>query len=102
MTYPGPWPANYSFSLSLSLQLQHGMNVYGVVVAENMAGLQSAFYSKPILIDWSAPVIQDIHLQLVETAPDLFDIAATWVVTDQESVVQECFWTLGKLQEFTF
>ena len=72
------------------------MKVYAVVVAENKAGLTSSFFADPDTIDWSPPVIENLQVELLQTGITEFTIAASWKTTDEESNVQDCYWTLGQ------
>ena len=84
-----------SSTASFPVSLTHGMEVHAVVVAENNAGLITSFSVDPLIIDWSPPFIDQLHVMVQEMGKE-FIISATWTATDEESHLQDCHWALGK------
>ncbi|KAL4218455.1 hypothetical protein ACF0H5_023190 [Mactra antiquata] len=80
----------------------HGSTLHVTVVAENRAGLRSVFYSKPLMVDLTPPVLHDVSVQqrinttTLENATDPVIILETdWITNDDESGVKYCFCQIG-------
>ncbi|KAL4218457.1 hypothetical protein ACF0H5_023192 [Mactra antiquata] len=80
----------------------HGSTLHVTVVAENRAGLRSVFYSKPLMVDLTPPVLHDVSVQqrinttTLENATDPVIILETdWITNDYESGVKYCFCQIG-------
>ena len=66
-----------------------------MLVVENRAGLRSMFHGESITIDWSPPIINNLQVD-VHHQGNKCSVDATWQVTDAESVVQDCHWSVGE------
>ena len=77
------------------IPLQHKMHVYATFSALNKVGIRTIISSEPLLIDWTSPKIDYLHAYITEAYPNLYWIGAAWNVTDEESTVTGCFWTIG-------
>ena len=62
---------------------------------ENRAGLRSIFHGESVTIDWSPPIINSLQVD-VHPQGNKCSVNATWMVTDAESVVQDCHWSVGE------
>jgi hypothetical protein len=86
-----------SSAASFPVSVEHGVRVYAVIVAEDNVGLTSVFSAGPLTIDWSPPVIDNLQLTLQEMGEAEFMGSASWTATDDETLLQDCHWALGKL-----
>ena len=80
----------------IPLPLQHGITVYSTVIAMNSAGLQTVVNSEPLIVDWSAPIIENITVQINQKSSSSFSINVQWNVIDDQTPVTGCFWSAGK------
>ena len=81
----------------ISLPLQHKMTIYGTTIVTNNAGLQTVATSKPVVVDWSPPVVENITVHIWSTHPNLIAIDAAWNVIDKDTAVTGCFWSIGSV-----
>ena len=58
-----PYPIDGSNDEIVTLSASHGTPVYATAIAENFAGLQSVFISDKIVIDHTAPVIENVVVE---------------------------------------
>ena len=79
----------------IPLPLQHGMNVYSTVIVTNNAELQTHLNSDYLIVDWTAPVIENITVQIQQKSSSLFSINVKWNVIDDKTQVTGCFWSVG-------
>ena len=85
-------------------QVRHNTNVYFSVKATNKAGLSKIFYSKPLRIDETPPVVSDFGVREVsEIGGEDLDysgpgfILFDWSdITDAESGIKHCTWAVGE------
>ncbi|KAL4218491.1 hypothetical protein ACF0H5_023225 [Mactra antiquata] len=96
-----PMHSEYTNSIITS-HVPHGTTLYVTVVAENRAGLRSAFYSKPLMVDHTPPLLHDVSVQqrinttTLENITDSFIILENnWITNDDESGVKYCFCQIG-------
>jgi hypothetical protein len=76
--------------------LRHGENVHAVLVAENGAGGRSVFRGAELVVDATPPLLTDVQATVLPSAGDTCSVHATWHVTEEESHVQDCHWSIGK------
>ena len=80
----------------LELALQHNIRVYATVIATNNVGAQTVVNANPITIDWTPPTIENVTSVVTGVGSDLYVIEATWNAVDNETLLTECFWTIGE------
>ena len=83
---------------SFRLPLQHGLSVYATAICTNNAGHRTVIKSQPLVIDQTAPVIENIVVSVTAAGGDntLFKVRANWHVVDKESNVSDCLWKIGE------
>ncbi|KAL3857352.1 hypothetical protein ACJMK2_012028 [Sinanodonta woodiana] len=83
----------------LTVDVRHATPVYITAMTWNHAGILSIFTSDPIIIDHTAPVINNVTPSVkakTENSSDGVDILVTWSAQDSESAVQFCYCGLGE------
>ena len=87
----------------------HGTPLYATVVVKNHAGLQSVFQSEKLVIDHTPPGVDNVNVQVIQgtdmTGNDslaedetLVKLNISWNAVDDESGLQMCFVSVGKLR----
>ena len=77
----------------------HVMQVFIKAEIENHAGLKSVLRSKVIIIDHTAPLIQNIHgfIKYLSTENQtMVTVMSTWKSLDEESTIKYCEYCIGK------
>ena len=77
----------------------HGMQVFIKAEIENHAGLKSVLRSKVLIIDHTAPLIQNIHgfIKYLSTENQtMVTVMSTWKSLDEESTIKYCEYCIGK------
>ena len=94
-------PTRHSGHVLNQVHVQHGSRLYATVVAENWAGSWSRFFSGPLVMDRTGPLVQEVKVTLSyggEEEAGLPEVMATvdWTAWDDESGSVTCTCTLGK------
>ncbi|XP_038071216.1 uncharacterized protein LOC119740085 [Patiria miniata] len=81
------------------LSMKHGSHVHVTVIARNAADLVAVATSGPIIIDFTAPVIEYVidggeESDIDFTSNDT-DITFSWSASDPESGIEHCEWAVG-------
>ena len=102
------------YSGILHVNVLHGTQVYITAIAENYAGLRSIFHSKPIIIDHTAPTIENVTTkydvivfnQEIDNETNIVVnellFTTTWSVEDKENGVKSCFCSIGIVLDIVF
>ena len=86
-------------------EVKHNTDVFFSVMATNEAGVSSVFYSEPVTIDETSPIVSEGSvkeiLELdgndVDYSTQQFIILDWSGIVDEESGIDHCIWALGKL-----
>jgi hypothetical protein len=77
----------------------HGMQVFIKAEIENHAGLKSVLRSNVLIIDHTAPFIQNMHGFIKYLSTDnqpMVTVMSTWKSVDEESKIKHCEYCIGK------
>lgn len=88
--------------------LPHGSRVYATAIATNHAGLTSVFYSEPLVLDHTPPILTNMSVGVSTlkrasgTDKANVSLQATWYANDVESDVKYCYCKIGKNMERSY
>ena len=93
------WSVSSSLYDVIQGNFTHGMQVFIKAEIENHAGLKSVLRSNVLIIDHTAPFIQNMHgfikyLSTVNQA--MVTVMSTWKSVDEESKIKYCEYCIGK------
>jgi hypothetical protein len=93
------WSVSSSLHDVIQGNFTHGMQVFIKAEIENHAGLKSVLRSNVLIIDHTAPFIQNMHgfikyLSTVNQA--MVTVMSTWKSVDEESKIKYCEYCIGK------